>query len=418
MPAFIKFRFALTALFVCLSISLSVPAAVAGDVVLENLTIKEDKGVLRIARVEAVNSSLPREDVQRLLDTSADGKVALELLSRFSADRFSISGAAFSGDEGTMIFAPILATGVDKGRVARLTVEGIDIDIKNLEGAGAATLKVRTLDMEKADFAALLLAFTRGTPEMADLKAERVVWAGFEASVPDADLPASVPGGNRIRLSLGNFTTVNQYAGDVPLRSTGALANLVVELPPSSQGGRMMADLGYKKMDVSMSGEARYDAAARELVLDNYTLTGVNAGRLSLSGTFGNVDPVLLGMAVPQEKMAALTLANVSALEIRFVNEGAVDNGLAFAATQQGKSPAALRSELALLSGQMLPLLLGGNPAALPLAQSVQTFVRDSKNFTLTLKARGAPLPLARLSAIGDPATFFALFDVSLIANQ
>ena len=116
--------------------------------------------------------------------------------------------------------------------------------------------------------------------------------------------------------------------------------------------------------------------------------------------------------------MAALTLANVSALEIRFVNEGAVDNGLAFAATQQGKSPAALRSELALLSGQMLPLLLGGNPAALPLAQSVQTFVRDSKNFTLTLKARGAPLPLARLSAIGDPATFFALFDVTLIANQ
>jgi hypothetical protein len=71
-----------------------------------------------------------------------------------------------------------------------------------------------------------------------------------------------------------------------------------------------------------------------------------------------------------------------------------------------------------MLSGQMLPLLLGGDPAALPMAQSVQTFLRESKNFTLKLKARGAPMPLGSLSAIGDPATFLALFDVSLIANQ
>jgi hypothetical protein len=414
MPALAKIRLVTAAFLFALPFS----PALAGDVVLENLTINEDKGVLRIARVEAINSSLSREEVQRLLDTSADGKVALELLSRFSADRFSISGAAFSGDEGTMIFAPILASGVDKGRVDRLKLDGVDIDIKNLEGAGAASLKVKALEMEKADFAPLLLAFTRGTPELAGLRAERMVWAGFEASVPDADLPTTVPGGNRIRLSLGEVTGTNQYAGEVPLRSSAKLSNLVIELPPSSQGGRMLADLGYKKLDLSMSGEARYDPASRSLVLENYSLSGVNAGQFILSGTFGNIDPSLLGLAVPQEKLAALTLANVSALEIRFINEGAVDSGFAFAAAQQGKNPAALRSEAALLAGQMLPMLLGGDPSALPIAQAVQTFLRDSKNFTLKLQARGAPLPLARLSSIGDPATFFALFDVSLIANQ
>jgi hypothetical protein len=409
-----KIRF-VTAAFL---LAFSFAPALAGDVVLENLTINEDKGVLRIARVEALNTNLSSDEIRRLLDTSADGKEALAMLMRFSADKFAISGASFSGDEGTMIFAPILATGIQKGRLERLICAGVDVDLKNIEGAGAVSVKFKALEMEKADFAPLMSALTRGDAEIAGFRAERLVWGGFEASVPDADLSANAAGGNRIRVSLGKLISTNQYAGDTLVRSVGEIGNLVIELPPASEGGRTLAGLGYSKLDLSMSGEARYDAATRALVLENYILKGIQAGQLRLSGKFGNVDPALLGMAVPNEKLAALFLANVSELEIRFVNEGLVDNGFAFAAVQQGKSAAALRAETSALAVQFLPMLLGGDPSSLPLAQSVQTFLKDSKNFTLTLKSRGAPLPLGRLSAIGDPATFLALVEVTLKSNQ
>ena len=67
---------------------------------------------------------------------------------------------------------------------------------------------------------------------------------------------------------------------------------------------------------------------------------------------------------------------------------------------------------------QVLPLFLAGDPQSLPLAQAVQAFLSDPKNVTLTMKARGAPVPLARLGSIRDPMTFLALVNVTLVANQ
>ena len=70
------------------------------------------------------------------------------------------------------------------------------------------------------------------------------------------------------------------------------------------------------------------------------------------------------------------------------------------------------------MAGQLLPLFLAGDPQSLPLAQAVQAFLSDPKNVTLTMKARGAPVPLARLGSIRDPMTFLALVNVTLVANQ
>ncbi len=406
-------RMATTALLFCIS---AVPAF-AGDVTLDNLTIQEDKGVLRIARVDVTNTNFTREEVQRLLDTSADSKGSLELLARFTADRMTISGATFAGDEGTMIFAPIIATGVDKGRVARLAADGVDITLKNMD-SGPGDLKIKALDIERADFAPLLNAVLAGRPDLMDFQAEKIVWAGFDLSVADEHVKADAPGGNRIRMSLRGLNATTQYQGTIPVLSSADINNLVIELPPTSEGARSLANVGYKKLDFSISGHMRYDPVTREMTIDDYTMTGVDVGRLVIAAKLGNLDPALFGPGAPEAKLAASVLANMSVLELRFVNEGAVDKGFAFAAEQQGKTAPALRSEVSMMAGQMLPLLLGGNPAALPLARGVQDFLRDSRNFTLTLKSRGAPVPLSSLAALGDPATFFALVDVQLKSNQ
>jgi len=279
-------------------------------------------------------------------------------------------------------------------------------------------LKVRALDIERADFASLLKAVLAGRPEEIDFRAEKIVWAGFEWSGVDDNVKANAPGGNKMRLSLAGVNATTQYEGGLPVRSIAEINGFAIELPPTSDGGRAFADMGYKKLEFSVAGQMRYDPIKRDLMIENYALTGVNMGRLILSGQFGNIDPSLLSGGLPEQKLAALMLINISQLDMRFVNEGAVENGLAFAAQQQGKTAPALRSEASMIVGQMLPMLLGGDPAALPLARAAQDFLRESKNFTLSLKSRGAPVPVARLSNINDPATFFALVDMQLKANQ
>lgn len=410
------FRRHAAGLFVALSFC--VPSAFAGDVILDNLTSREDRGLTRIARVEVINSNLSADEVRRLLETSGDDKVQLELLARLKADRMTINGLTFSGDDGTMIFAPIMMSGIDQGRVARIMLDGVDMDLRMSDAQGTSQLKVRALDIERADFASLLKAVLAGRPEEIDFHAEKIVWAGFEWSGVDDNVKANAPGGNKMRLSLAGVNATTQYDGGLPIRSIAEINGFAIELPPTSEGGRAFADMGYKKLEFSVAGQMRYDPIKRDLMIENYALTGVNMGRLILSGQFGNIDPSLLSGGLPEQKLAALMLINISQLDMRFVNEGAVENGLAFAAQQQGKTAPALRSEASMIVGQMLPMLLGGDPAALPLARAAQDFLRESKNFTLSLKSRGAPVPVARLSNINDPATFFALVDMQLKANQ
>ena len=403
---------------VLVALSFIASPAFAGDVILDNLTSREDRGLTRIARVEVINSNLSADEVRRLLETTGDEKIQLELLSRLKADRMTINGLTFSGDDGTMIFAPIMMSGIDQGRVARITLDGVDMDLRMSDTKGTSQLKVRALEIERADFASLLKAVLAGRPEDIDFRAEKFVWAGFEWSGADENVKATAPGGNRMRISLAGVNATTQYEGAMPVRSVAEINGLSIELPPTSEGGQAFADMGYKKLEFSLAGQMRYDPLKRDLMIENYALTGVNVGRLMLSGTFGNIDPSLLSGGVPEQKLAALMLANISQIDIRFVNEGAVENGFAYAASQQGKSAPALRSEASMIVGQMLPMLLGGDPAALPLARSAQDFLRESKNFTLSLKSRGAPVPVARLSSISDPSTFFALVDVQLKSNQ
>jgi len=416
MSCFSIFRRFAAVLFVAFSF-LAAPAF-AADVILDNLTSREDRGLTRIARLEVINSNLTAEEVRRLIEGTGEKQPLFELMARFTADRMSINGLTFSGDDGTMIFAPVTIMGIDQGRVARMTMDGVDMDLRTADGKGTSQLKIRALDIERADFAALLKAVMTGRPEEIDFRAEKFVWAGFDWSGPDEKVSANAPGGNKMRLSLAGVNAATQYDGAMPVRSVAEVNGLSIELPPTSEGGQAIADMGYKKLEFSLAGQMRYDPAKRDLIIENYALTGVNVGRLMLSGTFGNIDPSLLSGGVPEQKLAALMLANISQIDIRFVNEGAVENGFAYAASQQGKSAPALRSEASMIVGQMLPMLLGGDPAALPLARSAQDFLRESKNFTLSLKSRGAPVPVARLSSISDPSTFFALVDVQLKSNQ
>lgn len=390
------------------------------NVSLENLEsrAKDGKTVLNLGRVEIVNTNLSRGEIAQLFSSDAVDSQALALAARMKADKVTISGAAVSGEGAKIALGPFEATGIREGRFAKITLDGFIGTFPDKAGVGGGSITGRALLMENGNFAPVIAALQTSNFEAAAFQVGRVVWSGFDGAFNDSETPAGAPGGNQIKVSLQGLTMDTQYSGNTPTSGKVDAVGFVLDPTPSSEFGKGLRAFGYERIELGLSGAGRYDAATQKLVLQDYTVTSPAAGRLSLSGEMSGVDAAALSSVDSGQRSMALLGSSIEELKVVFVNEGLVDKGLAFAAAKQGKSPAALRSEVSSMAVQLLPLLLGGDPQSLSLAQSVQTFVTTPRNFTLSLKARGTPVPLARLGAIRDPQTFLALVNVTLSANQ
>lgn len=398
--------------------SLAGPAAAQNNVTLDNLriTMPEGKSTLTIPKVEVTDTNLSRDEVAQLFSSDLDKDRANTLATRMKAARFSIPEAALAGKEGRVTFGPFVATGIDQGRFEKAALSGFGgtfTDDKGEEG----TVKSGPLELEGGNLASVLAAARSGDMAGATVQLGRISWSGFEASFADKDTAKTVPGGNRYTIKLGSLNAQTSYEGAVPLKSSGELKGFVIEPPKGSGFGKSLADFGLNRLDLGLAVEAAYDPNARVLSVKDYTISGVDAGALGLSGMFGSLDAGVF-TAVGPVRLKALFGGDVSQLQAKFVNRGLFEKALAYFAKQQKKTVDGLRAEWAAMSTQILPLLLGGDPASLSLAQSLQTFINDPKSLTISLKARGAPVPIAQLQAIRDPQTFLALVEVSAKANE
>jgi hypothetical protein len=72
----------------------------------------------------------------------------------------------------------------------------------------------------------------------------------------------------------------------------------------------------------------------------------------------------------------------------------------------------------ALLVTGLLPMLMGGDPASLKIAESLGAFVRDPKSLSVSLKAKGAPVRFLDAPTLADPSAFLAKVDVAVTANK
>lgn len=396
------------------------PAFAQNNINLERLDIAGpgDSSTLSIEKVEVVNTNLSADEVRHLFSGRAKPEEALAATARMTAERLTIRGAVLAGDDGKISFGTFTATAIDKGRFKKAGLDKIEANIKSGGKSGEARVVSRPIEMENGDIGTLIAAAQKGDLESAVVLMGRFDWRGFEASMVDPDVPANAPGGNVARVSLASLTGVTEYSGTVPLRMSGEARGILIELPPASSAGQQLKAFGYDRIELGFAAQATYDPGRRVLNLQEYSFSGVQAGKLSMGGVFTGIAPELLAGGDSAARERAGASAGIAELDLRFVDAGLANRAFAFAAASQGKAPAALQAETAAMAGQLLPLLLGGDPSALALAQSLQTFLRDPRSFTLKLKARGAPVPVARLSSIADPASFLALVEVTLLANQ
>lgn len=386
--------------------------------VLENVRFEmpTQKASVLLKRVEFVDTNLTREEAQKLLSLDANKTDQLAVIAKAQAKRIAVPEVTIEpkgNRTGLLTLRGYEVNDLNQGRFARAAL--VSIDGTMTEDGRAGSIKSGPIVLEQGDFGRILSAvkdgdFTNGVAQLGKFS-----WTGFELLFPDPKAPAGPDG--QVKVTMASFTGANTYDGDLPSNMKGELKNLVFEPGKATEIGQNLTKFGYDKLDLGLTITANYDAAKKAFALTDYTITGVNAGALTFSGMFGNIDRAAL-IGDRMARLGSLMQGDVSEFTVRFVNQGLFDKALNFYAASVNRPAADIKGEWSVAVTGMLPMILGGDPSALKLAEALTTFLRDPKNLTVTLKGKNGPVRFIEAAQIKDPATFMQKVSVTATANQ
>jgi hypothetical protein len=103
-------------------------------------------------------------------------------------------------------------------------------------------------------------------------------------------------------------------------------------------------------------------------------------------------------------RLAALAKGNVSSATLSLVNNGLFEKAVAYVAKAQRTTPDAIKQEWSAMATQLLPALLGGDPASLKLATAVTKFIAAPKTLTVAVKAKADPIAFSEIMAMAPAA--------------
>jgi hypothetical protein len=391
--------------------ALAWPTGETGDVAIDDFsTTDKDGAKIVIKHIEFTGTNLEKEDIQKLLTPGTPKDEELELVKKLKAEKISIPSIEVTPKDGGLIkMTGFEANNVDEGRVGKLAIAGIDGS--GQEKGAKVAIKSGALLLEDADLAEILKA-TGGGAGAPKGRLGHLTWQGVDIIAPDDKAP-----GKTMHVAFGSFELKSDYDGDVMKKGSTTLKGLIVEPAPGSDFANQLASLGYSKIEMGAAIGAHYEAGAKTLSLEQFTIEGVQMGSLGLKANFGDIDPILF-TGDEDARMQALMGGSIASLEIKLVNSGLFEKTLAFYAKQQGTTADALKQQVAAAAAQMVPVLLGGAPESLKVATEAQKFIDTPKNLTVSLKAKGAPLKAADFMGAGDPTAVFSKVDISAVANQ
>ena len=394
----------------------SAPAWAQANVVLENLTADSEKSTVAIKRIELVGTNLTQDEAKKLF-SSATRQEAADLLAKFEAKQILIPETIVrqKDNQGGVTLRDFQANDVNKGKAARLSLAGVDGDGVTDKGEKIG-IKAGAVTVDNLDMAAAIAALKGADPMQGLTRASRISSNGFELTAPDKDTPATAPGGNIIKFSLGSLSVEQSYDGDAPTRSSVALNGIGVELPKASTGGAQLAAQGLDRLLANLHFGGAYDPARRSYTLDDFSLDADKIGSLRLRAELGGVDRQAFSGS-SQQRIAAFMGADASMLELRFVNAGVFEKVVAHFAKEQNKAPAALLAEWKAMAGVLPQMLLPGQDAGVKAGQAVGAFIDNPRSLTVSVKSKGTPLKMLELAGIKDPAAFLAKVNVEFFTE-
>lgn len=205
----------------------------------------------------------------------------------------------------------------------------------------------------------------------------------------------------------------------IPTQTRVTLDNLTVALPPGGVPDALeaVADLGYRDLDLSAIIDGRWDPAAREVTVQDVSVSGRDMGAVRFTGTVGGITKDVFD---PDRNVAqaALLGATAKALTLRIENGGLFERVVARQAKAQSLTPDALRREYGTAASAGIPAVLGNSPAARAIGETVARFVAKPGRLTIgaTTKVEGG-LGVAQFANAGSPAAILSLLNVTSAAE-
>jgi hypothetical protein len=389
------------------------PAGGAGDVTIDDFsTTDKDGAKIAIKHIEVKNTNLEKEEIQKILTGDAPKDEKLALIQKMKADKVSIPTIDVSPKKGGLIHLNgFEADNIDEGKVGKMSFTGIDGGGE--QDGGKVSIKSGPLRLEDADLAEVLKATDSAPDNPVKGRLGHLTWEGVDIVTPDEKVH-----GQTIHLAFASFELKSDYDGDVVKQGSTTLKGFVLEPAPGSEFAAQLGALGYSKLEMAAAIGAHYDASAKSLSLENFTIEGVQMGSVGLKAHFGDIDPALF-TGDQDERLQALFGGSIASLELKLVNAGMFEKAIAFYAKQQGASPDAVKQQVAAATTQMVPMLLGGSADSLKVAAEAEKFINSPKNLTVSVKAKGDPLKASDfMSAAGDPTAILGKLDISAVANQ
>ncbi|RFB80982.1 hypothetical protein [Methylovirgula sp. 4M-Z18] len=396
------------------TVFVSAAQAQTANVALDNVTIKgkDNDTTVTYKHIEFQNTNLSQDDVTKLFSSDTKPEDRAPLLAKLQASKILIPETTIDGKDGKTIVHDFIASNVDKGVIANLTIAGADGS-----GSDGFALKAQPLTAEGVDLASILAATTHQAKAGSGLAIRKLSWGGADITAAQKDVTAKTPGGNMLNVKIGQVDMANTVDGAVFRSGQLTVASVVLTPPKDDPGAQQMSKFGYDKIEFSLKTAESYDPATKKLSIDELTVSGPNAGTLSLKANLGNIDHFLFDGDEDTRKLA-LASGDFSDLTLNFVNNGLFDKAIVFAAQQQGKSPDDLKKQLGTMAQKMLPMMMGGSPDAVKLGQALSTFIAQPKSLNVSIKAKEGALPFAEIAQSGNPMDVLNRVDLNAAANQ
>ncbi len=389
--------------------------AQSANVALENITVTaKDKGTTLFKRIDVTGTNLTKDELSKLFSGAATKEEAAALGKKMKAEKVSIPEAVFTEKDSTVTLRDFTATGINEGRIASVVLKSAEG--KGKAPGGAVAFKAGALEIQGLAFASALSAMSGGDLADGSARIGKISFAGFEMTAPDEATKPDAPGGNLYKISLASFTAEATYDGETPLRGKGEAKSLIIEPPKGSDFGKALASFGYDKLNLGLVFSGNYDKTKKTYDVDNVTVSGVSAGSLTVKTLLAGIDPAVF-TASKEAKLQAFSAAAISSLSLRYDNAGLFEKSVDYFAKQSKKTPAALKQEWAGMT-QIVPMMLGGDPAGGKLAEAASKFIAAPKNITISAKAKGAPLSFSDLAQIKDPPALLKRVDIDAAAGQ
>lgn len=388
---------------------------------LENVRapMENGEGEIAIRRVEIVDTNLTRAEVEKVFTTATDVKERGEIAARMQAKRIAIPEIVVTrtgAEGGVLTINDYLVENLQEGRFSRFGVAGAAGKFTSKEG-GEGTIASGPLLVQDADFSAFIAAAKRGDITEGLMKVGYASWKGFRVTVPDKDVPANAPGGSTHTIHMDSLESRTTYDGYTPLKTAATVSGIVFQPAPSSEPAQAMKRFGYDKVDLGITFAGDYNPTAKTFAMTDYTINGSEAGSLGFVGQFGNLGPGVF-TAAKMERMNAMLEGTLNTLTLNYADKGLFEKALAYYAASTKKKPDAVRAEWSMMVTGMLPMLMGGDPAALKLAEALGNFVRSPKNLSITVKSKGPGVSFADMARFREPGDFLSKFDLTATANR